>query len=239
MRNLTSQVQEVLRNNVKMASRLQNLEKMYPGLIASRSASRVERRLSDKSERRSVSLTRGYRFAFEEELQTSNVYRRALLRQIRSSEAETSSKGLSWFSGMSLSDISNVSAIALPIYPMELWNHRHYPVKNSQGETTTNSLEAWYNPDAKVSRTAPWIFKADKGTRRAHSFGPPISMVNTRISTHNQTSQAISFTGDSRSLQRQTARRCSRKGHLCDSAWKRSRRKVLVPGSSASLMIQL
>lgn len=152
MRNLTSLVQEVLKTNVNMASRLKNLERMHPALASSLSTSQNDTPRSEGIESRAVSPRTYYNFTFEEELETSPVYQRAGLNQIRFSKSSTTSNGPSCLSGLSLSDVSNVSAIALPISPLELWNHHRY--RSDVGSVATaTSLDAWYNPSAKV-RTA-------------------------------------------------------------------------------------
>lgn len=150
MRNLTSLVQEVLKANVNMAARLKSLERMHPALAASMCTSQNDNARSEGTDSRAVSRRTYYRFTFEEELETSPVYKRAGLNHIRYSISSTSSYGPSYLSGLSLSDVSNVSAIALPISPMELWNHQRYRSKNAGTPTAVTSLDAWYNPPAMV-----------------------------------------------------------------------------------------
>ena len=150
VRSLTTLVQEVLRNNVNMAVRLKTLERMHPALASSRAVSQIEISPSESSGSRVVSRNPSHDFAFEEELKASAVYRRALLRGMRLSTSSRSSNGPSWFSGLSLSDVSNVSTIALPIYQTELWNHQHYTFGSTDPKTEESSLDAWYNPPAKV-----------------------------------------------------------------------------------------
>lgn len=150
MRNLTSLVQEVLRTNVNMASRLKNLEKMHPALAHSLNTSQNDTPGSEGTESRAVSRRTYYNFTFEEELETSPVYQRAGLKQIRLSKSSTTSGGPSCLSGLSLSDVSNVSAIALPISSQELWNHHRYRSDNLGSVATATSLDAWYDPSAKV-----------------------------------------------------------------------------------------
>ena len=153
MRNLTGLVQEVLKTNVNMASRLKNLERMHPALASSLTTSQIDTPRSAGTESRAVSRRTYHNFTFEEELETSPVYKRAGLNQIRFSKSSTTSNGPSCLSGLSLSDVSNVSAIALPISSLELWNHHRYRSDNVGSVTTATSLDAWYNPPAKV-RTA-------------------------------------------------------------------------------------
>lgn len=146
VRNLTSLVQEVLRNNVSMTSRLKNLEKMNPPLATSTRASHDEIFVSERCQSRAASRATCFRFAFEEDLETSFVYRIAGRKQMRFSNSSTSSNGPSWFSGLSLSDMINVSALALPISPTELWNHHRYGISTAGSGMATTSLDAWYNP---------------------------------------------------------------------------------------------
>ena len=150
MRNLTSLVQEVLKINVNMASRLKNLERMHPALASSLSTSQNDTPSSEGTESRAVSRRTYYNFTFEEELETSPVYKRAGLNQTGFSKSSTTSNGPSYLSGLSLSDVSNVSAIALPISSLELWNHHRYRSDNLGSVTTATSLDAWYNPSARV-----------------------------------------------------------------------------------------
>ena len=153
MRNLTSLVHEVLKTNVNMASRLKSLERMHPALTASIYTSHNDTPKSEETDSRAVSRRTYYRFAFEEELETSSVYKRAsltTLNHIRFSKSSTSSYGPLSLSSLSLSDVSNVSAIALPITPMELWNHYRYRTHSTESATTAISLDAWYNPSAQV-----------------------------------------------------------------------------------------
>ena len=151
MRNLTSLVHEVLKTNVNMASRLKNLERMHPALAASLRTSQNELARSEGTESRASSRNTYYKFTFEEELKMSPVYERAGLNQNRFSKSSSSSIGPSYLSGLSLSEVSNVSAMALPISSMELWNHHRYSSDNTRGAATNaTSLDAWYNPPAKV-----------------------------------------------------------------------------------------
>ena len=90
--------------------------------------------------------------AFEKELWTSRAYKKAALNSARfSTSSYAGSLGRSYLSGLSLSDVSNVSAIALPILPKELWNHHRYTLAL---ETTPGGnisfFDAWYNPPSKV-----------------------------------------------------------------------------------------
>ena len=89
---------------------------------------------------------------FQKELETSPVYRRTAFNRIRASEGSSNATSYpSFLSGLSLSDVSNVTAMALPISCTELWNHHRY-TSNLSSDTRTEgvSLDAWYYPPAKV-----------------------------------------------------------------------------------------
>ena len=73
-------------------------------------------------------------FSFESDLETSRPYRRArrdtMDFSFRSSIAQ--SNALSLISGLSLSDVSNMSVIALPIYADDIRNAHHYEFNSRQ-----------------------------------------------------------------------------------------------------------
>ena len=155
MRNLTSLVQGVLKANVNMASRLKNLERMHPAWATSMCTSQNDIDKCQGTKSRAASRRTCYKFTFEEELETSPVYNRAGLNHIRLSKSSNSSYGpscLRHLSSLSLSDVTNISAITLPISPMELWNHHRYIPHDAGSATTAISLEAWYYPPAEVHR---------------------------------------------------------------------------------------
>ncbi|KAE9363391.1 hypothetical protein N431DRAFT_475544 [Stipitochalara longipes BDJ] len=78
-------------------------------------------------------------FDFEDDLETSRVYRRAVRDTMdfsfRSSNIHTNTWSI--FSGLSLSDISVLSVIALPLYPEDIDNAQHYGFGVSQATSTT------------------------------------------------------------------------------------------------------
>ena len=62
-----------------------------------------------------------FEFAFEKDLQTSRVHRRIALDESRFSKSSfTNSMGQSFLSGLSLSNVFDISAISLPICSMKL-----------------------------------------------------------------------------------------------------------------------
>ena len=156
VRDLTSLVQQVLKSSIDMSRRLRNLERMHPALAPSISPSHETRQVVDRNEVQGTRPKTFYGFSFEKDLQTSRVYRRAALieSKVLSVSSSNGSNGISYLSGLSLSDVSNVCAIALPISPYELWNHHRYAhesdaVTDVSGAST---FDAWYNPPAKVEQ---------------------------------------------------------------------------------------
>ena len=159
VRNLTNLVQQVLKTNVDMSRRLKNMERMHPALASSTRTSPDQSRRTSRSndlQRRSTLSMHG--FAFESDLQASRVYRKVAIEASKLSvQSNGSSIGFSSLSGLSLSDVSNISAISLPISPRELWNHhRYYPEANNTDHVGSSPLEAWYNPPPKV-KSSSWI----------------------------------------------------------------------------------
>lgn len=142
-RDLTGLVQQVLKSNVNMSRRLRNIERMHPAMMSSAcpslTASMHEYDLGQLSDAQPSS-----KISFEKELEHSAAYnRRTAFNRLRASN--------SFLSGLSLSDVLDVTAMALPISRTELWNHHRYgtlPPSNTTHEAST--LDAWYNPPAKV-----------------------------------------------------------------------------------------
>lgn len=150
MRDLTGLVMELLRTNVNMASRLKKLERMHPALaVPSTCASQDDLAISEASRSRAASRLTQNGFAFDEELVASTVYQKATMTQIRLSKSSNSTYGPPSLSGLSLCDVTDVSAIALPISSRELWNHHRYN-SIAAGSAIAISLDAWYNPPPKV-----------------------------------------------------------------------------------------
>lgn len=67
-------------------------------------------------------------FAFEEDLLATRVYRKALVSNSRASFVTyaTRTTAASVLSGLSLTDISNVSILAVPVFAQEISNSNHY-----------------------------------------------------------------------------------------------------------------
>ncbi len=149
-RNLSSLVQGLLRSNVDMFHRLKALERMHPAL-ASSMASRGNSPTNESDDSHALNRRATcFEFPLDQELQTSLVYRRVGFNQIRLSQSSISSNGPSSLSGLSLLNVSDVSALSLPISSAELWNHHRYISSGPGMEANVTSFDAWYNPPPKV-----------------------------------------------------------------------------------------
>ena len=147
-----------------MSRRLRNLERMHPALASSITSSpRSTRIFCERDGIRTPRQSNFFGFAFEEDLWMSPVYKRVTLNTSKlstSSSHGSDSAVLSFLSGLSLSDVSNVSAVFLPILSKELWNHHRYSQDNSMTPGAGVSLfDAWYNPPAKVCHLPSGSFK--------------------------------------------------------------------------------
>lgn len=152
-RNLNTLVRQVLKSNVNMSQRLRNIECMHPALAASTAPSSDSLGINEQGSKRAISPA-FFKFAFEKDLQTSRVYKRVALGESRFSKLSSSNSIChSFLSGLSLSDISDISAISLPISSMELWNHPRYGSGNERKIVPDASpFEAWYNSSSMVTQ---------------------------------------------------------------------------------------
>ncbi|CAO1603355.1 hypothetical protein XANCAGTX0491_006943 [Xanthoria calcicola] len=152
-RDLTGLVHQVLKSNVNMSRRLRNIERMHPAMMSSACLSLTASvheynvgRLSDAQQSPKIS--------FEKELEHSAAYnRRTAFNRLRASNTSSNApSGPSFLSGLSLSDVLDVTAMALPISRTELWNHHRYDTQPHSNTTHgASTLDAWYNAPAKKS----------------------------------------------------------------------------------------
>lgn len=149
-RSLSSLVRGLLRSNGDMSHRLKALERMHPALAAS-TASRGNSPTNESDDSHAVNRRATcFEHPLDQELQMSPVYRRVGFNPITLSQSTISSNGPSSLSGLSLLDVSDVSALSLPISSAELWNHHHYIISGQGVQANITSFEAWCNPPPKV-----------------------------------------------------------------------------------------
>ena len=108
-----------------------------------------------KPDKSSVAPTTGetldFRHAFEEDLRTSRVYGRTISKANRLSVSSSKfSIGWSFLSTTSLSDVSNISVLSLPVSAEEMWNSQRYTSNKLLNTLDTALLHPWYNPPPNV-----------------------------------------------------------------------------------------
>lgn len=81
----------------------------------------------------SIAIVPAIGFTFEKDLRASRPYMRALKRysDCTATSSVAPSMGWSFFSGISLAEVSCLSAIGLPVAPQDLWNGNRYCASNS------------------------------------------------------------------------------------------------------------
>ncbi|EWG47694.1 hypothetical protein FVEG_07748 [Fusarium verticillioides 7600] len=160
---LSNNVQALLDNNTALSRRLMNLEDALDSQtiisrrmsIISLSASpsrNASQQLTAESPATSIATENSLaisKFDFEEDLESSRVYRRAVRETMDYSFRSSIAGSHSWsvFSGLSLGDISIMPVIALPVYQDDITNAEHYdfgeePAPNTEthGTVTDNPL---------------------------------------------------------------------------------------------------
>ncbi|KAF5639330.1 Rho guanine nucleotide exchange factor scd1 [Fusarium sp. NRRL 52700] len=139
---LSSNVKALLDNNDALSRRLMNIEDALDAQtiisrrmsILSMSAS-PSRNTSQQSTAESLATSNATesslavsKFDFEDDLESSRVYRRAVRESMDYSFRSSIARSHNWsvFSGLSLGDISIMSVIALPVYQDDITNAEHY-----------------------------------------------------------------------------------------------------------------
>ena len=165
MTDLCNLVQQVLASNQEMGLRLRNLDDKTTE-TAIPIATKVDDDASTISSRTtnpdSIKELQGiqrnkFGFAFEEELLASRVYRKPLCsdsgESLVTSAARTTASSI--LSTLSLTDVSNISILAVPIYAHEISNSRRYtfedfepePLENQEQQLTASSLAVIPKPN--------------------------------------------------------------------------------------------
>ncbi|EQB51669.1 hypothetical protein CGLO_08766 [Colletotrichum gloeosporioides Cg-14] len=151
-RELCALVQQVLESNKDLCDRIHALEREGSVIAESGAgkddASTIRRRRGSKALSFMGSDRAVLKFAFDQDLETSRVYNRALKkRQSMASFTSTAlyTTALSVFSNLSLSQVSNISFYALPIYAVDLSNNTCY-VFGEEG-----AVQNMYTEEAAIS----------------------------------------------------------------------------------------
>ena len=150
---LATLVTQVLESNLEISRRMENLEQQtlrrspstnYTSACraASLSPSLAEMNTTDDNEsiatikgdasglqnRRNDELNCSFGFSFDQDLEISRPYTRAVKRHAVCSTASSEIHTMGWscLSGLSLAEVSHISVINLPVVPKELWNGERY-----------------------------------------------------------------------------------------------------------------
>lgn len=155
-----------LDNDEKMARRLDTMQRQEsaPWLSHSRGGAssfydKGQERMSrtslviEKSER-TLFETPVFGFAFDEDLRATRVYQRLAL--VNSWYSLPSSKGQSrawsYLSDVSLSQVSNISVLSLPLYAAELYDGGHYIVDTTPERDEAGEAEQYQHPWLSIFR---------------------------------------------------------------------------------------
>lgn len=112
-------------------------------------------------------LPQTFRSAFEEDLDASKVYKRALYNNSQSSLISSAARSTasSVLSGLSLGDVSVIAVFALPLYPSDITNNQHYTFGDVP-EQPLNLVAGEPEEISKKSTFKPWKQSSSLGLAR-------------------------------------------------------------------------
>lgn len=112
----------------------------------------IKRLISDSQNGTNGEPIRTFGFSFDQDLNTSRPYTRALNRHPvwSAASSEICTMGWSCLSGLSLAEVSQMSVINLPIFPHDLWNGQHYSTSKVEDSRVGLLLS---KPDSNSSRS--------------------------------------------------------------------------------------
>ncbi|KAF5254451.1 hypothetical protein FANTH_709 [Fusarium anthophilum] len=156
----------VLQCNQDLASRIRGLEREGSIIAESRrdDVSTIRHTRSSKSVSFVDTQASAIKFTFDQDLQASRVYNRAIGRQSMTSLTSTAlyTTALSLFSNLSLSQVSNISFYALPIYSNDLSNSDCY-IFGEEGAVIRSDI-------SQAHKSSP---SQQKTQNRADNIPPP------------------------------------------------------------------
>ncbi|EXL45948.1 hypothetical protein FOCG_11942 [Fusarium oxysporum f. sp. radicis-lycopersici 26381] len=144
--HLCNLVEELLQSNQDLASRIRGLEREGSIIAESRrdDVSTLRQARGSKSPSFIDTQASAIKFTFDQDLQASRVYNRAIGRQSMTSLTSTAlyTTALSLFSNLSLSQVSNISFYALPVYSNDLSNNECYVFGEEGAVVRSDSSQA-------------------------------------------------------------------------------------------------
>ena len=159
MNHLQNSVDQLLRSNKELAGRIRGLEK--EGSVISRReddethlAPSYRSARSCRSNRSRSESVKSVRFAFEEDLKSSQAYKIVYgPAQVSLSSSALCDSALSVFSKMSLDRVSCIAVYALPVYSKDLHNDQWYTFGDIGAEI---ALVTYMNsPNASMAKSLP------------------------------------------------------------------------------------
>lgn len=200
MTRLCDLVQQVLASNQEMNLRLRNLddktsETAAPTAAKADDASTASSRISNPA---LDSVPHGVQrnqlgFAFEEDLLASRVYRKPLYsdsgESLVTSAARTTASSI--LSALSLTDVSNISILAVPIYAHEISNSRRYtfgdfdpePLENGKQRSNTRPFAVTLKPNRWDGfASAVWRHRRNKASESGSLLKPESHILGISLS---------------------------------------------------------
>lgn len=175
--SLFDRVGQVLSANEAMMNRLRAFDE--PQVLASppTAGRKSEDSASTTSDQNDIGSRQGRKdpvqrnalgFAFEEELLSSSVYKKPLFSQSGASLVTSSTRNTSAsiLSSLSISDVSNISILAVPIYANEISNSQRYKFGDFNPRTHHDGIARPSESSKSVSRTRRWDSFANTLRRR-------------------------------------------------------------------------
>ena len=164
-RRLCLLVEEVVRSNSELADRIRGLEREGSVIAKSTAVGDEVSTICPNRNAEAVSYIdtseSALQFTFEHDLQASHVYNRTINRHSLASFTSTAlyTTALSVFSNLSLSQVSNISFYALPVYALDLSNSSCY-IFGQEGalqnvQSPPLSLTATASDDAQRKSSKP------------------------------------------------------------------------------------
>jgi hypothetical protein len=153
--SLGMMIERLLHDNQRLGKRLRNLEDSFDAMsIITRDVetnslapeaddATITSARPSAGNRVSILEAIKVRFAFDEDLQSSRVYRTMQNKNCNHSIVSSVIRTQTWsiFSGLSLADISVISVIALPLYPEDVQGHpKYYQFSHSTSAEITATL---------------------------------------------------------------------------------------------------
>ncbi|PVI06946.1 hypothetical protein DM02DRAFT_649288 [Periconia macrospinosa] len=180
--SLEYMVEQLLESNQELCKRLKNLEDAFDArstiskkfddssLISREDNETITTARPSNNARTSIIEAVRLRFAFDDDLESSRVYRMVRNDYCDRSFVSSAVRTNAWsiFSGITLADISIISVVALPLYPRDIVNREHYSFGDTEASQPSEPAGLWTNKQLVIELEAPQpkgVLSADTSTR--------------------------------------------------------------------------